>query len=600
MSESSRKVVLRGGKIVDVQHKSVREGDVVVENDVIVAVGGRAEEDGARTLDVTGRYVAPGLIDAHLHIESSMLTPLEFARNAVRHGTTAVFVDPHEIANVAGRTGIKMFLEQAKQAPIDIFVGVPSCVPATPLEQAGATIGVEDIRALIGHEGVYGLAEMMNFPGIIHGKGDAREKVELVFELGKIVDGHSPRVSGEDLRRYVSNGRDDGVVRIMGDHESSEAEEALEKRRLGMYVAMRYSTLSADLDRILPGVLQQTRDLDGFMLCSDDIAPIELAEQGHMDRTVRRARELLREHAGLELVEATLEAIALATVQPGRYFERFFAFHDRPGIGTLAPGRRANIVVFDSLERLDVDKVLRGGQLVVDAGEYLGEDVAWNYGGLLETVRIARLIRPDDFSLHVGTRGPTATVRVIGIVPKQLPTALETHELPLQNGRLHADPERDIAKIAVIERHHGTGAIGVGLVRGLGLERGAVASTVAHDSHNLVVAGVDDESMARVANRLVELGGGLAAVGGDAGDASGEAAGELALPVGGLMSAKPIAEVVAHYRKLQQMVRQTGSPHENLFMILSFLPLAVIPELRITSNGLVDVGRFELVPLEVS
>jgi adenine deaminase len=589
----SDRLVVRGGTVVDVARRRLIRADVVIDRGRIVAVAADAGRVEGRVIDARGRLVSPGLIDAHLHIESSLLVPLEFARCAASRGTTAVFVDPHEIANVSGIPGIELFLEQAGRADVEIFVGIPSCVPATRLEPSGATLDVDAVRSLTGHERVYGLAEMMNYPAIIDGTGDAREKVDAVLEHGLVVDGHCPGLGGESLSTYVSNGRGDGVVRIMYDHECSTAEEALEKHRAGMTIAVRHSWLTQDLERILPGVLAELGEVpERFMLCSDDLDPLELMSDGHMDRTVRRTRDILLNHGGFDLESATSTALALATREPARYFAR--ALRDaaaRPD-GEIACGARADLVVFDGVETLRPEIVLNGGRVVFGPGSEAPRRGVWDYGSLSDTIRVAGSISPEDFRIVAADRG-SCMVRVIGAQPGRLGTRQELADMGTVAGALGADAERDIAKIAVIERHRGTGEIGLGFVRGLGLARGAVASTVAHDSHNLVVAGMDDVSMATAAKRLVEHGGGLAF-------ASGDRAISLPLPVAGLMSDDPAGDVVERYRALLSAAGGQAGEQGNPFMTLSFLSLPVIPELRITSRGLVDVKRFEHVPLIAS
>ena len=592
-------LLLRGGTIVDVSEKRCYAGDILLRDGLIHRVDRAPEKSAAvrltkdaQTLDVSGQYVIPGFIDPHLHIESSLLSPLEFAQAAVRRGTTAVFVDPHEIANVAGTDGIDFFFRQAESAPLDIFIGVPSCVPATALEDSGAALTLADIEELLPHPRVYGLAEMMNFPGIIHNIGEARGKVASAYALGKVVDGHAPGVTGRDLARYVSNGRDDCTVRIMSDHESRTGEEALEKRQAGMYVAIRYGSATKDLDVILPFLAERGIDLDGFMLCSDDLDAEELYQHGHVDRIVRRARDILVEHAGMDAEQATVQAIIMATLHPARYFSRFFRRQGYAEMGVIAPGAVANLAILESLESLACSAVIRHGEVVAANGEDKSGEATADFGGLLRTVTVKEPLSTADFSIPHSGGAQIAATRVIGAVDGSLTTHHRVLSLPAHGGEVQSDPAQDVVKIAVIERHHNTGLHAVGFVSGLGIRRGAVASTVGHDSHNLMVAGVDERAMVVAANHLVASGGGMAV-------AIGDEVTALSLEIGGLMSTKPIAAVVAQYRSLLAAAKRTGTSSRNIFLLLSFLALPVIPRLKLTNRGLVDVDAFALVPLLV-
>lgn len=581
--------VLAGGTVLDVENGELTAADLRI-------VGGVIQEwlppgtatAGAEVVDVAGRVLVPGFMDAHLHIESSMLAPAEFARVAVQHGTTAVFVDPHEIANVAGPRGVEFFLQQADALPLDLFVGIPSCVPATHLETAGGAVALHDIDRLLEHARVYGLAEMMNFPGIIHGLGDARARVNIAWEAGKIVDGHAPGLSGPDLHTYVTNGENDGIVRIMSDHECTSQEEALEKHRAGVTIALRYGTASKDLDRILPGLWEATGgDLGGFMLCSDDVSAEELNADGHMDRTVRRARDLLAESAGLDAKAAAIEAIRLATRNVGAYFARFLQTTGHPPLGTLSEGARANVVILDSLESLQVVDVICGGRRQGERPPPANEPAP---ADLKSSVHLDHRLTADEFVVRVPPGASGA--RVIVHQPGSLLTGEMTVAVPAADGVVPSDPENDLAVLAVFERHGGPGTRFVGLVHGLGLRRGAVASTVAHDSHNLVLAGVDASDLAAAGEALRECGGGLAV-------AVDGTVTTLPLRLAGLMSDRSLPEVVGDFEMILAAVRQTGTPLENPFMALSFLSLPVIPNLKITDRGLVDVNRFEFVPLEI-
>lgn len=584
-------LALCGGTIVDVVAKRCYAGDILIKNGLIHRITRTpATTEADVSLDIAGQYVIPGFIDPHLHIESSLLSPLEFARTAARHGTTAVFVDPHEIANVAGKDGIDLFLDQAELAPIDIFIGIPSCVPATSFEDSGAELSLADIEKLLPHPRVYGLAEMMNFPGIIHDMGEARAKVDSAYNLGKVVDGHAPGVSGRDLTLYVSNGESDGTVRIMSDHESRTGEEALEKREAGMTVAIRYGSATKDLDVILPYLVERWECLEGFMLCSDDLDAEDLREHGHVDRIVRRARDILLQHGNVNREQATIQAIVMATLHPARYFSRFFRHHGHAEMGEVAPGKIANLAVLESLDSLACTTVIRRGRVVTDRNEPEKQRARADYGKLLHTVTVEQQLSAADFTVSYEGPEPRASVRVIGAVDGSLTTENRLLALPVHNGAIQADLTQDIIKIAVVERHHNTGLRAVGFVSGLGMQRGAVASTVGHDSHNLIVAGVEEHAMAAAANHLVKIGGGMAV-------AIDNEITALPLEIGGIMSTSGAESVVADYRSLLAAAGRTGTTSKNVFLLLSFLALPVIPHLKITNRGLVDVDAFEPVPL---
>ncbi|UCF33065.1 MAG: adenine deaminase [Phycisphaerales bacterium] len=580
-------MLVRGGNVIDVRNRSIRRSDILIEDGRIAAVGsvpGPCKD----VIDVSGKFVAPGLIDIHLHVESSRLSPIEFATRAVCHGTTSIFVDPHEIANVCGVKGVRLFLDQSDLLPLRMFVGIPSCVPATNLEDAGATIGIAEIKDLISHPMVFGLAEMMNFPGIIGGDRGGREKVDFVYRYGKLVDGHCPGLSGADLQTYISNGLNDGVVRIMSDHECSTLKEALDKARAGMHVALRYGSASKDLETILPGLLRANVDLGRFMLCSDDVDALDLSAQGHVDRIIRRARGIIQDNSGLSFDEATILALRLATLNPADYAARFLDLHGHPLLGAVEVGRGADLVVFDSLQNLQVDKVICRGERIVDRGVCLAERRDYDYTGFLSSVKIGREIEPSSFRIPCGASHGSVAANVIEVSPDRIITRLGQATCRVEDGGLSLAGTEDVAKVAVFERHRGTGSYAVGLVRGLGIERGAVASTVAHDSHNLIVAGADDESMARAVDHLVQVGGGMVVVAGDI-------VRHCPLELAGLMSTKTMEDVLRDSTALDDAARKTGTKLPHIFMTLSFLALPVIPEVRITNRGLIDVAKSRII-----
>jgi adenine deaminase len=582
-------LILKNGYILDAFSKQVIKGDVLIRDSIITGIESNSQSQAKKVLDISGMYVSPGFIDFHLHIESSMLSPLEFSREAVKHGTTSIFVDPHEIANVCGRKGIKLFLDQAEHAPLDMFLGIPSCVPATNLESSGATITIDDIRELMGNKRVFGLAEMMNFPGIIYGYGDAREKVDIIFKTGKIVDGHCPGVTGEDLKKYITNGENDGVVRILSDHETSNYDEAIEKINLGMYVGLRLGSATKDLINILPGLITNRVNLEKFMICSDDVDPVELFEQGHVDRIIKRARNIIMENSDQNLEEATITAISLATINPGRYFSKFFDVIQSPGIGEVNEGKRANLVIFDSFKDLNIEHVIHSGRIVVENKVLVEKPIDTDYKEFCGRVNVGKKLSPEDFIINVKEDKSFVEVKVIEVIKNSLLTKNSSMNMPVKGGELRADPDKDLSKIAVFERHHASGNRALGFVQGLGIKKGAVASTVAHDSHNLIVAGVDDAAMAKAGNYLVEKGGGMVVV--------SDRVDFFPLKVAGLMSDDKIENVVRQYNHILTVLKNFGYTLDNTFMTLAFLALPVIPQLKITDKGLVDVDQFKFVKL---
>lgn len=582
-------LILRNGKIIDVVAKKIGQGDIVIENGIITGFGEITNTDCVKEIDISGKYVSPGFIDFHLHIESSLLSPLQFCRAACQHGTTAVFVDPHEIANVCGRKGIELFLDQSRLVPLDMYIGIPSCVPATHLETSGSRITLEDIRDLITQKQIYGLAEMMNFPGIIHGLGDAREKVDLVFEFGKMVDGHCPGLRGDALRTYLSNGKNDGKVRIMSDHETSDFREAAEKSSLGMAVGLRYGSASHDMDNILPDLIKENIDLDRFMLCSDDLDPLDLHENGHMDRIIKRARNIIMENGDYDLASATITAISLATLNTANHFAPYFKHQKLTEMGKIEVGLKANLVVLDSLESLNINMVVHDGQIRVEEGLYTGREPDYDYQAFYNNVNLNRILKPNDFTISAPQATDTILVKIIEVIPGSIVTGFEKTYIDVKNHMLMADGRNDIAKIAVFERHHGTGNHAIGFVRGLGIRKGAIASTIAHDSHNIVVAGVDDQSMARAVNHLKDNGGGMVAV--------SNTIDYFPLRICGLVSDASLEAVVREYNHIRNQTKRMGSHLNNTFMTMAFLALPVIPKLKITDLGLVDVEKFEFVDL---
>jgi len=547
-------LVVTGTRVFSVFTREWLDGDVAVAGGRIAGIG---RYDGGERIDGDGRWLVPGLIDGHVHVESSKLLPAEFARVVVPRGTTAVVCDPHEIANVLGAAGVRWLLDAADGLPLRVFAMAPSCVPASALESPRAPLGPDEMADILGHERAIGVAEVMDFPALIAGDADVLAKVALHPH----VDGHAPGVSGAALDAYAAAG-------IRSDHESTTWEEALDKRRRGLWVLLREASNARNLSALLELVRRYGPEQCAF--CTDDREPDMLVREGHIDGMCRQA-------VGEGI--APEDALLMATLHPARC-------HGLPELGAIAPGFRADLVLLDDLESFHAGVVVAGGAVAARDGRALPFDVASVPGWVRDSVNAAPL---SDGALDLG---PAADrVRVIEIVPGQLITKA-AHERPaVRDGRIVADPGRDLAKLAVVERHHATGRTGVGLVRGFGLRSGAFASTVAHDAHNIVVTGVDDASMAICVQRLAELGGGIVVAD------HGALRGELALPVAGLLSEQPAEAVVAQLGELGEQLRAQGVEIEAPFMTLSFLALSVIPDLKLTDRGLVDVGRASVVPL---
>jgi adenine deaminase len=555
-------LLLAGGQLVNVFSGEVYPADIAIAGGVIVGVGhGYTARD---TVRLDGRFVAPGLIDAHVHIESSLVTPREFARAVVPRGVTTVVTDPHEIANVCGLAGIRFMLDNASGAPFTMLVNASSCVPATHMETSGAALSAEDLATLKPLPGVLGLAEVMNFPGVIF--GDQAVLAKLAAFADRVRDGHAPGVTGKQLNAYAAAG-------ISSDHECTTLEEAREKLRLGFTIFIREATNAHNLETLLPLVTSENER--HLCFCTDDRQPADLLDEGSIDHLIRKAVA-----EGVHPVTA----IRMATLNVAEHFR----LSDR---GAVAPGRRADLMVFADLEAPQAERVYAGGELVAEGGtvRQAGERSTAPPvpGAVRDTVRVAL----DRVDLSIPARG--ARIRVIGAIEDQLITNHLVMDAKRDDGRLVADPGRDLLKMVVIERHRGTGNVGKGFVTGVGLKRGAIASTVAHDHHNLVVIGADDRSMLAAARAVVEAGGGQAAADRD------KVLALLALPIAGLMSDQPIERVRHRMDELLAAARMLGSRLHDPFMAMSFLALEVIPKLKLTDVGLVDVEQFDVVPLFV-
>ncbi len=547
-------LVVKGGRVLSVFTREWLETDVAVCDGYVAGLG---DYEGAETLDVGGAYVVPGFIDSHMHLESTKLLVDEFARLVLPMGTTAVVADPHEIANVLGSDGIHWLLDVCSGLPLDVYFTASSCVPASVFESPRRPLTAGDLQGLLRRRRVIGLAEMMNFPGVI--AGDPAELEKLALEGAGHADGHAPGVLGKALNAYAASG-------IRSDHEALTVEEGRQRLRAGMWLLIREASMARNLEDLLP--LVQELGPSRMAFCTDDRDPEDIADSGHLNQMVRKAVA-----AGV----APEDALVLASLNPALW-------HGLDHLGAIAPGYQADLVVLDDLESFEPRIVLKAGREVAEIPE--AHVPEW----VKHTVRV-QPISAGDFSIPwTGGRA-----RVIGLVPDQVVTRGAHRGADGRRRTMrYRIPVATSAKIAVIERHHGTGRIGLGFVRGFGLRSGRSASTVAHDAHNIVVVGVDDNDMARAVQRLVELGGGIVAV-----ESRGVRA-ELPLPVAGLLSDAPLAEVVAQSRACNDAAAALGSQVATPFLTLSFLALSVIPKLKITDHGLVDVDRFEIVPLRPS
>jgi adenine deaminase len=545
-------LVVRGGRVLSVFTREWLETDVAIADGFVAGLG---DYEGRETLDASGRWVVPGFVDAHMHLESSKLLVDEFARLVLPLGTTAVVADPHEIANVLGTDGVHWLLDACDEVPLDVFVMASSCVPASRFESPRRELTPGDLEGLLRRRRVIGLAEMMNFPGVI--AGDERELAKLRLDGASHVDGHAPGVLGKQLNAYAASG-------IRSDHEAYSAEEGRQRLRAGMWLLIREASAARNLEALLPVVREFGPAHIAF--CTDDREPEHIVDEGHVNSMVR---------ASVEQGIAPEDALVMASRNGA-------SWHGLSHLGAIAPGYQADLLLLPDLERFEPEVVLKRGRPVGEIDRPAVPD--W----VKHTVRAAPT-SSGDFAL----RSSGGQVRVIGAVPDQIVTEALVEEPTVRDEQIVADADRDLAKIAVVERHLGTGRIGLGLVRGFGLRSGALASTIAHDAHNIVAVGMNDDDLQRAVERLVELGGGIVVV------SEGEVRAELPLPVAGLLSDRPLDEVVAASRACVEAARALGCTLPSPFQSLAFLALSVIPSLKITDRGLVDVDAFELVPLEV-
>ena len=575
MGRKPADIVVRDGRWVCVQ-----SGEIVAHTDIAIAghriayVGEDARHcvgPETRIIPAHGKHMVPGLLDGHMHVESGMLTVTEFVRAVVPHGTTGMFIDPHEIANVLGLRGVRLMVDEAAGQPIHVFVQVPSCVPSAPgLETPGAVIGPREVEEALTWPGIIGLGEMMNFPGVCAGNDKVHAEMSATRQARKVIGGHyaSPDL-GLPFHGYAAGGAQD-------DHEGTRVEDAVARIRQGMRVMLRYGSAWHDVAAQAPSVTRGSLDTRHFILCTDDSHSETLVQEGHMDRVVR--------HAIGEGI-APMAALQMATINTA---EHFGVSRD---IGQIAPGRYADVLLVGDVQDFRPEMVIARGKVAAEDGRLLLElPPAGCPEWAMHSIHLMRPVTPADFRLETRARGTEATAHVIGVIENQAPTRHVTMRVPVKDGQVRADPQRDIAKLAIIDRHHASGKVQVGLVRGFGLtSRCAVATTVAHDCHQMIVAGTDEEQMAQAANELAACHGGQVVV------KDGKVIGRVALPIAGLMSDQPAPRVAQAAASVLEGFRACGCRLNNPNMQLSLLGLVVIPGLRLSDMGLIDVNRLTII-----
>ena len=562
------KTLLKNGNVLNVFTDTIEKLDVLIEDKKIIGLDYYSDSDADEVIDLDGKFVCPGFIDGHIHIESTMLTPSNLAKICLKHGTTSIIADPHEIANVSGLNGINYMLQASKGLPMNVYLMASSCVPATPFDEAGAILRSQNLFSIYDNKRILGLAEMMNYPGVLSEDADVLKKIEDSIEAGKVVDGHAPLLSGKDLDKYISKG-------VSSEHECISWEEGLERIRKGQWLMIREGTAAKNLEALLPAFDEPYNKR--CLLVTDDKHPADLINEGHIDAIIKKAAKLGKSPA---------VAIRMASLQAAQRFELSYR-------GAIAPGYVADIIIADNIDNLNIIDVYRDGKKVVDNGEVLpfAEPVVEQtiLDKVCKSFNLAEL-SAEDFAVLAG--GP-ANARIIKVIPGQIITdqVIESIDLNTNSG---IDVDRDILKLAVIERHHNTGHIGLGFIKGLGLKGGAIASSVSHDSHNLIVVGTNDKDMAIAANEVKNNCGGNVVV------KDGKVVCMMPLPVGGLMSDKDVYETAKLNKEIRDAAASLGA-NEGIeaFMNMAFVSLPVIPHLKMTTTGLVDVDEFKKVSLFV-
>ncbi len=556
--ERPAELLFKNAQLINVLSGEIYPTDVAVDDGRVIGLG---EYEARQTIDLQGAYLAPSLIDGHFHVESSMLTMPEFARAVVPHGTGVVVIDPHEYANVLGLDGIRYVLQSSKDLPVDFFIMLPSCVPATPFETSGARLTADDLKLMIADERIAGVAELMNYPGVY--LGEESELAKIRAGKGKNIDGHAPGLTGRNLNAYVLAG-------VRSDHESTELAEAREKLRLGMHLLLREGSTERNLATLVPLVNHHNSYNCSF--ATDDKLAGDLVTEGHIDHCVRKA---------IGLGMPAMVALQIATINTARHYRL-------RNFGAIAPRFWADFIVIDDLHNFTVRQTYKKGILVAEQGRYLAGEPA-----KVPPPRSTMNLRYNPAAGFAVRSEQRATIRVIEIVPNQIVTRETIETVEVEDGRIESDPERDILKLVVLERHHATGNVGIGFVRGFNLRAGALGSTVAHDAHNIVVVGVNDAEIIRAIEELKEMQGGQVAV------LKGKVAAKLPLPIAGLVSECRLDEVIQRTEQLNMAARAAGCDLAAPFMTLSFLSLSPIPQLKLTDQGLIDAVRMRRTSLMV-
>lgn len=562
------KILLKNAKAVNVFTESIEDTNILIEDDKIIGVGNYyTNEDADSVKDLAGKYVCPGFIDGHIHIESTMMVPAGLANACLPHGTTTVVTDPHEIANVCGVDGIKYMLEMSENIPLSVYVMLPSCVPATPFDESGAELFAKDLREIYNHERVLGLAEMMNYPGVLFDDKATHEKIDECIKLGKLVDGHAPFLSGKDLDKYAGKG-------ISSDHECSTVEEAKEKLSKGQWIMIREGSAAKNLEALSP--LLDAPYSQRVLLVTDDRNPADIIHEGHIDNIVRRA---------IALEKDPVKVIKAASFNAACRF-------GLKNLGAIAPGYKADLLVFEDINDIKVEEVYKAGKVAVKEAKIVDFEKPVASPELKEKVlnsfHVGKISKEDFYIKPEGDK-----CRVIKVIEGQILTdeLIETIDFEKNNG---VDITRDLCKLAVIERHKNTGHKGIGFIKGIGLKKGALAASVSHDSHNLIVIGTNDEDMAFAADSICKMGGGLVCV------ADGQVISKVELPIAGLMSEENAEKIAEDNKVLREKAKELGI-NEGIepFMNMAFVSLPVIPSLKMSTTGLVDVNKFAKVDLFV-
>lgn len=550
-------LVIKNANIVNVLSEEIHKADIAIVDGIIAGIG--ENYSGEKEIDVNGAYVTPSFIDGHVHLESTMMLPSEFAKVALPAGTTTVIIDPHEISNVLGLHGISFMHEAVKNLPLDVYTMLPSCVPATPFETSGFDLNSYDLSLLIDKPWVLGLAEMMNFPGVLNQDNNVMAKLELAKSRGKCIDGHAPYLHGKDLCAYIASG-------VKSDHECTTPDEAVEKLRLGMYVMIREGTAAKDLDALMP--VLKTCNTRKCIFVTDDRHPADLKE--HINGMVRRAVE-----AGVDPVKA----VQIASLNTAEYF-------GLKNLGAIAPGYKADLLILPDLKTFKPDLVIKNGVVAAENGKLIAELPENEALAVRNSVNV-RWITPEDFRIEANG----SKVIALEVIPHQLITKSVVSEVKIEDGNAVSNIDNDTLKICVIERHRATGNIGKGFVKGFNLKCGAIASTVAHDSHNMIVIGTNDADMYAAAVALIKCKGGKVVV------KDGEVISELPLPIAGLMSDRDFDYVVNKCEELNKTAHSIGCKIEDPFMTMGFLSLPVIPELKVTDKGVFDTNKFDFIDI---